>query len=275
MAENQSAISDVMQKGMRAANTVKGAVKVGKSIAAAAKGGSAGGWIGAVVAFAWENRRLVAAIIAGSIVIFLMPVIVVSMLPGIIFGDTNNAYSPLDSLNPVLNSPTVITENMENITSSIQDILNEGLTSVMKEVEQDKSTLPKDTNILISYAEDKAIENSANLILSQYCASKNYDYSNISLADLENTLRKNLNKLYRFEKSEEIIPDEVVVTVVNAQTGEETKNIVVVEELYTVYTVFFNGEDYFADNIFKLTDEQKKLANDYLSNLNLYLQGGI
>ena len=197
------------------------------------------------------------------------------MLPGIIFGDTKNAYSPLDSSNPVLNSPTVIRENMENITNSIQGLLNEGLTSVMQAIEQDKFMLPKDTNVLISYAEDNVTENSVNLILSQYCASKNYDYSNISLIDLENALRKNLDKLYRFEKSEEIIPEEVVVTVVNAQTGEETKNIVIVEELYTVYTVFFNGEDYFANNIFKLTDEQKRLANDYSSNLNLYMQGGI
>lgn len=100
MAENTSGISDVVQKGMQTANTVRGAVKTGKAIAAAAKGGAAGGWIGAVAAFAWENRRLVAAIIVGLIVILLIPVVIVSMLPTLIFGGTNNAYSPTDADNP-------------------------------------------------------------------------------------------------------------------------------------------------------------------------------
>ena len=69
MAENSSGISDVVQKGAKVANTVKSAAKLGKSIAAAAKGGAAGGWVGALAAFAWENRRLVAAIIIGSVVL--------------------------------------------------------------------------------------------------------------------------------------------------------------------------------------------------------------
>ena len=91
MSQDSSAISDVVQKGLNTANTVRGAVKTGKAIAAAAKGGTAGGWIGAVAAFAWENRRLVAAITVGVVVIFLLPVVVVSMLPSIVFGGTTDA----------------------------------------------------------------------------------------------------------------------------------------------------------------------------------------
>ena len=121
MDENSSGISDVVQKGAKVANTVKSAAKLGKSIAAAAKGGAAGGWVGALAAFAWENRRLVAAIIIGSVVILLIPVVIVSMLPSLIFGGTNNTYSPTDMDNPILNSPVVINENMEEITISIYD----------------------------------------------------------------------------------------------------------------------------------------------------------
>ena len=62
---------------------------------------------------------------------------------------------------------------------------------------------------------------------------------------------------------------------VNAETGEETENIITAEEKVTVYIVFYNGEDYFAESVFNLNEEQKTLAKDYLENLMLYLRGGI
>ena len=68
---------------------------------------------------------------------------------------------------------------------------------------------------------------------------------------------------------------EKTVTVVDSSTGEEKENIIITEEKFTVYTVFYNGEDYFADNIFNLSAEQKELAKDYSENLSLYLSGGI
>ena len=273
MAENQSAISDVMQKGMKAASTVKGAVNFGKSIAAAAKGGSSGGWIGALVALAWENRSLVAAIIAGLVVILLIPIVILSMLPALIFGGIGSEFSPSDTSNPILNSPTVITENMETVTSSVKNIYNEGLTAILQVIEEDKKSLPEGSNVLIEYSDD--VNNNVNLIISQYCAYKNDEYTGISITDLENTLRSNIDKLYRYEKTEKILPEEVVVTVVDAETGEEVQITVTVEVVTTVYTVFNNGDDYFADNIFKLTEEQKELAEYYSENLTLYLQGGI
>ena len=39
----------------------------------------------------------------------------------------------------------------------------------------------------------------------------------------------------------------------------------------SIYTVVYNGEAYFADEIFHLTDEQKLLATDYANNLSLFL----
>ena len=65
------------------------------------------------------------------------------------------------------------------------------------------------------------------------------------------------------------------MTVVNAETGEETKNIITAEEKVTVYTVFYNEEDYFAESVFNLNAEQRTLAENYLENLMLYLSGGI
>ena len=56
---------------------------------------------------------------------------------------------------------------------------------------------------------------------------------------------------------------------------QEKENIITVEKNFTVYTVFINSEEYFADNIFKPTDSQKELAKNYTESLNLFLNGGI
>lgn len=275
MADNQSAISDVAQKGMKAANTIKGAVKVGKSIAAAAKGGATGGWIGAVAAFAWENRRLVAAIIVGVIVILLIPVVIISMLPTLIFGGTGSAYSPMDADNPILNNPTAITENMETITVSLESILTESLNATLDKIEEDKATLPEGTYVEIIQPVVDETNYNKSLLISQYCASREEDYNSISISDFENTVKQHKDNIYRYEKKEELRPVDIVVTVVDAVTGEETENVIFSEEKFTVYTVFYNGEDYFADNIFNLSVKQKELAEDYSENLSLYLSGGI
>lgn len=275
MANNQSAISDVAQKGMKAASTVRSAVKVGKSIAAAAKGGAAGGWIGAVAAFAWENRRLVAAIIVGLVVILLLPVVIIAMLPTLIFGGTGSAYSPMDADNPILNNPTVITENIESVTTSVETVFSESLNVILEEIEQDKETLPENSNVMIVYPTvDETNINTANII-SQYCAAKNQDYETVSVSDFEATIKNHKDKIYRYEKTEEMKTVEKTVTVVDSSTGEEKENIIITEEKFTVYTVFYNGEDYFADNIFNLSAEQNELAKDYSENLSLYLSGGI
>lgn len=274
MADN-SAISEVAQKGLQTANNVRSAVKVGKSIAAAAKGGSAGGWIGAVAAFAWENRRLVAAIIIGLIVMMLIPVVIVSMLPSLIFGGTGSAYSPTDANNPILNNAAVITENIENINLTTDSVFNESLQLKLSEIELDKETLPEDTNVEIINPTADEINFNKAILIAQYSASKNQGYSSISITDFENALKQHTDIIFYYEKTDEVRQIEETVIVVDSSTGKEKENIITVEKKFTVYTVFINSEEYFADNIFNLSAEQKELAKDYSENLSLYLNGGI
>lgn len=274
MADN-SAISEVAQKGLQTANNVRSVVKVGKSIAAAAKSGSAGGWIGAVAAFALENRRLVAAIIIGLIVMMLIPVVIVSMLPSLIFGGTGSAYSPTDANNPILNNAAVITENIENINLTTDSVFNESLQLKLSEIELDKETLPEDTNVEIINPTADEINFNKAILIAQYSASKNQDYSSISITDFENTLKQHTDIIFYYEKTDEVRQIEETVIVVDSSTGKEKENIITVEKKFTVYTVFINSEEYFADNIFNLSAEQKELAKDYSENLSLYLNGGI
>lgn len=275
MAEDTSAVSDVMQKGINAANTIRGAVKTGKAVAAAAKGGAVGGGFGAAAALIWENRGLVAAIIVGMVVILLIPVLIVSMLPSLIFNGTGETYSSSDTSNPIINSPTVIAENMEAISVSLDVIFNDGFNATLNAIEQDKLASSDNVNVEIILPDTDALDQNKSLLISQYCADKSDDYQNISISDFENVITSHKDNIYNFDKTERIETLKEIITTVDSVSGEEIKNIVVTEEKYIVYTVFYNGEEYFADNVFSLSSEQKELAKNYSENLSLFLSAGI
>ena len=226
------------------------------------KGGAAGGVVGAAAAFAFENRKLIAAVIIGLTVILLLPAVIISMLPSLIFGGTESAD---------LNNPAAVTENIQAATGVINTVFEENLEKISEEIEKDKTEGIKSE---IIYPQTPETEYTAALIISQYCAAREKDYKNISLPDFESTV-KTADNIYRYEKTEETRTIETAVTVVNAETGEETENIITAEEKVTVYTVFYNGEDYFAESVFNLNEEQRTLADNYLENLMLYLSGGI
>lgn len=59
----------------------------------------------------------------------------------------------------------------------------------------------------------------------------------------------------------------------DASTGKETttETVTTTTEKWIIYTVSYNGEAYFADEVFHLTAEQKDLADDYAYNLSLFL----
>ena len=104
----------------------------------------------------------------------------------------------------------------------------------------------------------------ANLFISQYCAAKNLDFAAISLTDMEQILRAGLTHLYSFSRTMEMR------TVPAEEDGEEDTL-----ETWYIYTIRYNGEAYFADTIFALTDEQKSLAENYAENLSLFLGDGL
>ena len=126
MAENGN---NALGNAPSAANAVRGAVKTGKAIAAAAKGGAAGGAVGAVAAFVFENRRLIAAVIIGLTVILLLPAVIISMLPSLIFGGTDS---------PDLNNPAAVTENIQAATGVINTVFEENLEKIKQMLVQAK-----------------------------------------------------------------------------------------------------------------------------------------
>lgn len=107
-----------------------------------------------------------------------------------------------------------------------------------------------------------------NLFLSQYCAARDQDFEAISLSDMEQTLRQGLPHLYSYTRTSETRTVE--------DDNPETPDVVeTTTELWYIYTIVYNGEDYFADAIFGLSDAQKELAENYAQNLSLFLGDGM
>ena len=154
------------------AQTIHGAIKTGKAIAAAAKGAAVGGPYGAAAGLALGAGRHAGKFLTAAAVLLMLPVLFILMLPSLIFG---GLISSGNSGQPILNSYTRTSE-----TRTVED--------------DDPDT------------------------------------------------------------------EDVV------ETREET---------WYIYTLSYNGEGYFADTVFHLTDDQKALAGDYAQNLSLFLGDGM
>ena len=274
MAENSRPVAEPLQKSAQAAHFVRGAVKTGKAIAGAAKGAAAGGVWGAVAGFAWENRKFLAKVIIAATAVLMIPIIILCMLPAVIFGGFGSSHSPADPSTPIMNSSIAIDTNLTDISTAVSTVLSEGMAVTLQAIENDYANCTADGKEIINPYESSPNFN-ANQFVGQYCAAKNEDYTTISITDMENMLREGKDKLYSYtKKEEERTVETVTVTVtVDASTGEETETetVTTTVEKWIVYTVSYNGEAYFADEVLHLTAEQKELADDYAYNLSLFL----
>lgn len=267
MAEEQkNGLSEAVETGAPAAQAIHGAIKTGKAVSAAAKGAAVGGPYGAAVGAVLAGRRHIGKIVAAIAVLVMLPVLFVLMLPGLLFGGlTGSCSSGTDGL-PVLNDEQAVIENANDITFSINQILSEGLDDVMARIDADFAASDGDEMEVHNPYASAPVYN-ANLFISQYCAARNSDFRTISLSDMEAVLRRNKSYFYSFTRKEEFRDRE--------ETDPDTNEKSTVTEKWMVYTISYNGEAHFADNVFQLTDEQKELAADYASNLSLFLGDGM
>ena len=281
MAENNNPVSEPLQKTGQAASAAvntaratakfaKGAAKLGKSIAAAAKGASAGGVWGAVAAFAWENRRLILKITIAASAVLLIPILIICMLPNVIFNGLEQPYSLDNKEALILNDSTVISSNIDKIYTSLGSIMSEAKEDILSEIEEafeDSEATQKE----IIDSHPRLTDQNVMSFVSQYSANKSQDWRSVSISDMDNLLRSNKGKLYSYTTSYEDRKRTVYNETVNEETGEKTITETEVTETWVIYTIIYNGAEYFADHIFHLTEDQKRLAKDYEANLILFL----
>lgn len=242
------------------AHTAYGAAKTGKAIAAAAKGASAAGPYGAAVGALWGARHPVGKI--ALVCLLLLPVLFLVMLPSLIFGGLGGGST---GGQPILNDAAAVVENTNQIAFAITQVLGEGIDDVEARIAQDFEATGGDGYEIVNPNEGNLVSNT-NLLLSQYCASRDQDWRSISLSDLEQVLREGKEHLYTYTRAQETrsVPDDPETEA--DESGTET---------WYVYTIAYRGEAYFADQIFHLSAEQLALADDYAQNLSLFLGDGM
>ena len=253
-----------LEQAASTAHTIHGAIKTGRAIAGAAKGAAAGGPYGAVAGAVWGARKHIGTIAIVIVVILLLPVLFILMLPSIIFGGLfGGSMDP--SAEPIMNDNAAIIENTNEIAFAINQILGEGIDDVEQRIAGDFAQTGGDNYEIVNPYADDMVSNT-NAFIGQYCAAKNEDWEEISLAGLEQTLRAEVSDLYTFSRTSETrtVPD-------NPETEEDESGT----EIWYIYTIVYQGEAHFADEIFHLTDEQKELAEDYAQNLSLFLGDGM
>lgn len=246
--------------------TLASAAKTGKGIANIAKGASTGGVHGAAVAMAWNAKRWIGPVI----ILALLPVLIMAMLPSIIFGEFFGDGSDTPS---GFTDDAVLTQNMLELQTVISTVLTEGLMDTLARIDADFANSGCDEKVVNNPYGADVIFN-ANYFISMYCASKNLDVKSIKVEDMEAILRANKDKLYSFTYVDESRVVEVPPEAPAEGDPEVPSEPVYVSIVTRIYTISYNGEAYFEDVIFALTDEQKELSGDYAQNLSVFLNDG-
>lgn len=235
------------------AHTIRGAIKTGKAIAAAAKGAAVGGPYGAAAGVALSAGQYAKPLLAAIAVLFLLPVLVILMLPGLVFGDSTGQSG--------LNDSAALTAQMDSVTAAIDAALAEGIAAAEARIAQDFAYTAGDNYEVVNPCSGTTIN--TNSFIAQYCAAKGAAWDALSLSDMQAILRQNKGSLYSYTRTSETRTVEADDP--NTPNVVETK-----EETWYIYTLTYNGEDYCADHVFHLTDEQKSLADSYAQNLSLF-----
>lgn len=252
------------------AGTVEGAVKTGKAVAKIAKGAATGQLPEAALHSAGLAKKAIPVLIA----VLMIPVLVLAMLPSIIFGNifgTDGTDTPSG-----FTDDSVMTDNMTSMNTQISTVLSEGLTDVLSRIDADFATSGCDEKVVNNpYGADVAFN--ANYFISMYCASKDTDVAGISVDDMVAILQSHKDQLYSFtstdSRREEVVePEESEGESEDQEESEEPETVVITTR---TYNIAYNGESYFADTVFSLSDEQKSLANDYARNLSVFLNDGV
>ena len=205
-------------------------------------------------------------ILAAAAVLLMLPVLFLLMLPAIIFGGLTSSGSS-NSSQPILNDSAAIIQNVNDISFAVNEVLGEGITDAEARIAQDFASTGGDNYEIVNpYAAD--MTSNTNSFIAQYCATRGEAWDAISLADMQTILRQGKSNLYSYTRTSETRTVE--------DDDPETEDVVETkEETWYIYTLSYNGEGYFADNVFHLTEDQKALAGDYAQNLSLFLGDGM
>lgn len=262
MAEQQTGINEAVNVGTTAASQLK-AMKSTALLSKTAAGAAAGPF-GAAIGIAIQNRHTISKAIIAIIGILMIPLLFIIMLPGLIFGSlTENTGA--------LNSNTLINENIRAANQAIVEVLEESHQDILSDINAAIARLSGNDTATINDPYAYSILVNANQLIAQFCASKD-NYEDINVNELKRVIRANKDGLFTYDVSTETVTMEVTVEGgAEGEAGEETETQTqtVTFTRYT-YAINYAGDAYFADHVFHLTEEQKKIADAYAENLTSF-----
>lgn len=224
-------------------------------LAKIAQAGMQGGPAGAATEAAVQYRKEVLVVV---IAVFLLPVLVLLMLPGAIFGT-------LTQPSTAINNDLEVAANVIQLRNTISDILQEAYEDTLAKIESERTGYTY-TDIVDSVGGH--VSYNAFQLISMYCAYQGEnDYTKISLSDLSEQVKAHQSEYYTYSTSDEV-HTESIEKEVHGQTVTVHEN-----HVYTIFTLSYVGDDYFADTVWQLDDKQKNYADAYAHNLTIYLNG--
>lgn len=264
MDTERSGLDEAMDVGSSTISHLK-SLKTAATFSKAGYGAALGGPFSAAIGAVIANRNQFAKILLVILAILLLPVLFIVMLPGLIFGS-------LTDQSDVLNSNSMISENIRASRDAIVEVLEESHEDILAEIHAAISRLPQGDTASINDPYTYSISVNANLLISQFCASQD-DYKNINLNQLKKLIRENKEGLFSYDVATETVTMEVTVDGgAEGEAGTEQGQAQTQTVTFTkhTYTVVYAGDSYFADHVFHLTDKQKELAKNYAENLTAF-----
>jgi len=277
MSENKqsSGASDALATGANAARSVQSAVKIGKAMAGVSKGAVVGGPYGAAAAGAWQSRHLILKTILAAAFIMLLPILFILMLPSLIFGGLRRSPNDIPDFDiTILDDNSAIIANIRAIDESVRGILSEAHGAVIEEIDAKIAALPEDDEyeIVDEFNAKNALD--VHLLISQFSAANDENYENINLETFTELITQHKSELFSFEVT---VEEREIIILVPVESDDEDENDepeyveeIVIYHVHT-FTILFVGADYFANEVFGLTEEQAQLARYFAENLALFL----
>ena len=157
-----------------------------------AQAGMQGGPTGAAAEAAVQYRKEVLIVV---IAVLLLPVLVLLMLPGAIFGT-------LTQPSTAINDDLEIAANVIQLRNAVSDILQEAYEDTLSEIESECASLTY-SDVVDSVSGH--VSYNAFQLISMYCAYQGEDdYTKISLADLSAQVQAHRAEYYTYTTSEEV-----------------------------------------------------------------------
>lgn len=255
MADNHD--KSGLEHTARAAGAVREAMKAGKALAGASKGAAFGPY-GMAAGLAWEGRKVIGKVILAVIAFLLLPVVLLMMLPGALFGGSD-ADDPLNlsAENAVWDESAVeeilfddygaVSETFTDACDAVDDVMQSAYEQVLMDIRTDFASYGEGYTMDLTDPYTEELPHDSTHIICEYSV----------LTDME---------------------EELNITELTKKLAGYKENFffyMVVENGTEIeYTVIYLGDEYITEDIFGLTEEQTELAADLADSLKLYIEEG-